>query len=98
MTGVSRAYRLPELERLLGAANVRLFERDPWVNPRTGEIEPRVLGRLRPVRFVVSQGWWDEFIAPLGLEPGLEVHYGGYPLEVDQSLPGKSVRVLDAEA
>lgn len=80
--------RVPEFDAELHKAGRRMFERQPWFNPRTGRTEPRVLGRRVAMRFRVSRGLWDQTFAAI-VPAGMELHYGGYPIVVDDALPGE---------
>jgi hypothetical protein len=71
------------------------FHREPWVNPRTGKVDPRVLGPRPKMRWRVSQDEWDRLVEetrqfgwPMPVE---QAHLGGFPIAVDDALPPNSV-------
>jgi hypothetical protein len=79
------------LDALLAEKGVVRFQREPWANPRTGQVEPMVLGERPDLRFLVARDEWDRTFAPLLLEPNVRLEYGGFPVEPDDSLSAGSI-------
>lgn len=89
--------RIDRYMDILAQHGMRPFEREPWVNPRTGMVEPRVLGERPPMRWRVSPDEWYR------LEAIVMDRYGwhavgvdnsmlyGWPIESDATLPPNSV-------
>ena len=85
---------------MLAERGLRPFERIPWVNPRTGEVNPRVLGEPLPLRWRVAPDRWYRLEAemhyrypdlPAGTED-LPAYLFGWPIESDPALtPGAIV-------
>jgi hypothetical protein len=91
---MSHPRRIERMDELIAAEELWHFQREPWVNPRTGKTDSRVLGERPDYRFLVARDEWDRTFAPILTSPTMRLTYGGWPVEPDDSLsPGTIVFV-----
>ena len=85
-------------------AGVRPFERILWRNPRTQQIDLRVLGDPLPLRWRVSRDEWNRLRAWASTEWGWTVDSKGiastlmgWPIDPDDTLPPRSIVLEPSE-
>jgi hypothetical protein len=81
---------------ILGDRGLQPFHREPWRNPYTGRIEPRVLGDQPPMRWRVSPDEWHrlEAWARAQWSPWIEdlpATLFGWPIQADPALRPSSI-------
>lgn len=78
---MSEPRRVERMDDLIAAKGFRHFQREPWVNPWTGEVDDRVLGERPDYRFLVGRDEWERTFAPLLPDDHTRLEYGGWPVE-----------------
>lgn len=86
---------------MLAERGLRPFHREPWINPRTGYVEPRVLGERPPMRWRVSADEWyrlETWVRQNGqpVATFLPATLFGWPIATDLRLPPRSI-VFEAD-
>ena len=81
---------------MLAERGLRPFHREPWVNPRTGYVEPRVLGERPAMQWRVSRDEWyrlEAWVRQMGMPVAsdLPAQLFGWPIEPDPALPPRSI-------
>lgn len=86
-------------QTILAEHGLTPFYREPWVNPRTGRVEPSVLGERPPMRWRVSRDEWDRLRAYVEEVTGpstraseaMQANLYGWPIDPDDALPPNRV-------
>lgn len=84
---------------MLAEHGLQPFHRFPYINERTGRVEPRVLGETPRMRWRVSRDEWDRLRAHVEDVMGpynvaardMVARLYGWPIAPDDELPERSV-------
>lgn len=84
---------------MLAEHAMKPFDRDPWINPRTGRMEAFVLGEVPAMRWRVSPDEWDRILAHVEdiagagnrASPTMAAKLYGWPIKPDEALPPNSI-------
>jgi hypothetical protein len=96
-TEFCRRVNLSRYAAMLAEHGMRPFHREPYVNERTGRVEPSVLGERPPFRWRVSRDEWRLLEAAAKGAWGWETaptdssQLAGFPIAPDDTLPPRSI-------